>query len=86
MIIGRWWKDETVEVDVLGMRDDRTALVGECRWQTGRLTSRDISDLQRKVAFVPQPSDDVRLAFWTRSGAKDPGFGPLTYSAPDVVG
>jgi AAA+ ATPase superfamily predicted ATPase len=26
-IIGRWWKDETVEIDVLGLTDDRPTLV-----------------------------------------------------------
>ncbi|GGM63914.1 DUF234 domain-containing protein [Dactylosporangium sucinum] len=32
-VIGRWWKDETVEIDVLGLTGDRPVLVGECRWQ-----------------------------------------------------
>ena len=50
MIIGRWWRDEIAEVDVLGMIGDQGALLGECRWQASPLTNRDLIDLQRKIA------------------------------------
>ena len=33
MTVGRWWRDEVVEVDVLGLFDGRTRLLGEARWQ-----------------------------------------------------
>jgi hypothetical protein len=85
MIIGRWWRDEITEIDVLGISGDRTALLGECRWQTAPLTSRDVLELQRKVTFVPEPADDFRLLFWTRSGATEPGFPARAYSIEDVV-
>lgn len=85
MIIGRWWRDETAEIDVLGISGDRTALLGECRWQTAPLARRDVLELQRKISFVPEPADDVRLLFWTRNGAIDPGFPATAYSATDVV-
>jgi len=85
MIIGRWWRDEITEIDVLGISGDRTALLGECRWQTAPLTSRDVLELQRKVTFVPEPADDIRLLFWTRSGAAEPGFPARAYSIEDVV-
>lgn len=85
MIVGRWWRDERVEIDVLGMIGDRTALLGECRWQTGPVGNRELLELQRKIAHVPEPSADVTLAFWTRSGAADPGFPVSVYSADDVV-
>jgi hypothetical protein len=85
MIIGRWWRDEITEIDVLGISGDRTALLGECRWQTAPLTSRDVLELQRKVTFVPEPADDIRLLFWTRSGATEPGFPARAYSIEDVV-
>ena len=85
MIIGRWWRDEVTEIDVLGISADRTALLGECRWQTASLTSRDVLELQRKVTFVPEPADDIRLLFWTRSGATESGFPARAYSIEDVV-
>jgi uncharacterized protein len=86
MIIGRWWRDEIAEIDVLGISADRTALLGECRWQTAPLTSRDVLELQRKVSFVPEPAADIRLLFWTRTGAAEPGFPARAYSAADIVG
>jgi len=86
MIIGRWWRDETAEIDVVGLSGERTALLGECRWQTAPLASRDLLELQRKISYVPEPADDVRLMFWTRTGATEPGFPAAAYSVVDVVG
>ena len=86
MIIGRWWRDETAEIDVLGISGDRTALLGECRWQTAPLAGRDMLELQRKISFVPEPAPDVRLLFWTRTGAIEHGFPATAYSVADVVG
>jgi hypothetical protein len=86
MIIGRWWLDETAEVDVLGMIGDKTVLIGECRWQASPLTRRDLTELHRKAAYVPDPSEDPALLFWTRSGTSDPGFPAKVFSADDVIG
>jgi uncharacterized protein len=86
MIIGRWWRDETAEVDVLGMIGDKTALLGECRWQAAELTVRDLTELYRKAAYAPDPDDDLTLMFWTRSGAAEPAFPAKVFSADDVIG
>jgi uncharacterized protein len=86
MIIGRWWRDEAVEVDVLGITGDRTGLLGECRWQSAPLTSRDLIELERKISFVPEPAEDVALMFLTRTGAMVPGFHATAFSAADIVG
>jgi uncharacterized protein len=86
MIIGRWWRDEAVEVDVLGITGDRTGLLGECRWQIAPLTGRDLIELERKISFVPEPAEDVALMFWTRTGAVAPGFHATAFSAADIVG
>lgn len=85
MIIGRWWRDETAEVDVLGLVDDRTELLGECRWQTPPLTGRDLTELARKSAYVPNPAEDLRLMFWTRSGSAEPRFPATVFSVDDVI-
>lgn len=86
MIIGRWWRDETAEIDVLGMTGDQTALLGECRWQASPLNNRDLLELQRKTVYVPEPTADVAFAFWTRTGTAEPGFPARVYSAGDVIG
>jgi hypothetical protein len=85
MVTGRWWQDETAEIDVLGMIGDTTALIGECRWQSSPLAGRDLAELYRKAAFVPKPTDDLTLMFWTRSGTADPGFPATVYSASNIV-
>lgn len=89
-IIGRWWKDETVEIDVLGLTGDQPAFVGECRWQTKQLTQRDLSELQRRAAHLPPPgSAGLTFAFWSRGGAdKTLASHPevRTFTPADVVG
>jgi AAA+ ATPase superfamily predicted ATPase len=85
MIIGRWWRDETVEIDVLGISGGRTGMLGECRWQRAALTSPDVLELQRKINFAPEPAAEVRLLFWTRTGAVEPGFSARAYSIADVI-
>ncbi|MEO3746617.1 DUF234 domain-containing protein [Plantactinospora sp. B5E13] len=71
-IVGRWWKDETVEIDVLGLADDGPVLVGECRWQSKPLTQRDLIDLRRRAAHLSPPSRvGLAFAFWSRGDADE---------------
>jgi AAA+ ATPase superfamily predicted ATPase len=70
-IVGRWWKDETVEIDVLALSGDEPVLVGECRWQARALTRRDLMDLQRRAAHLPPGGTGPVFAFWSRGGADD---------------
>ncbi|MFC0532284.1 ATP-binding protein [Phytohabitans kaempferiae] len=69
-IVGRWWRDETVEIDVLALRDDEPVLVGEARWQAKPLTERDLTDLRRKAAHLPRAEAPL-FAFWSRGGRAD---------------
>ncbi len=70
LIIGRWWSTSGIpaEVDVLGTRGTRSVLLGEARWQTRPLGSRDVAALRAKVAVVPRPIDDPLLVLWGRGG------------------
>ncbi|MFC7549139.1 ATP-binding protein [Plantactinospora sp. GCM10030261] len=71
-IVGRWWKDETAEIDVLGLTTEGPVLVGECRWQAKPFTERDLAELRRRAAYVqPPPQPGARYAFWSRGGAED---------------
>ena len=74
-----------MEIDVLGISGDVTAMLGECRWQKAPLTSRDVLELQRKISFRPEPAAEVRLLFWTRTGAVELGFPARAYSVADVI-
>ena len=79
-VVGRWWKDETAEIDVLGLTADHLALIGECRWQAKPLTERDLTDLRRRAAHVqPPPVAATTYAFWARGGAD-----PALTRHPDV--
>ncbi|MFI5915476.1 ATP-binding protein [Dactylosporangium sp. NPDC051541] len=89
-VIGRWWKDEIVEIDVLGLSGSRPVLVGECRWQAKPLTQRDLSDLQRRAAHLPAPDQaGLIYALWSR-GEADPALAAQpevrTFSAADMLG
>jgi len=67
-IIGRWWRDETVEIDVLGLSGDQPVLVGEAKWRHEPIARRDINALRRKTAHLPDTAIDAQLALWSRSG------------------
>jgi uncharacterized protein len=68
-IVGRWWRDEVVEIDVLGLSGDQPVLVGEAKWQHEPITRRDVNALHRKTAHLPDTAVDAQLALWARSGA-----------------
>ena len=84
-VIGRWWQDETVEIDVLGLAGagadgtDGPVLVGEARWQAKPVTERDLTELRRKAHYLPALADGTTFAFWTRGGAT-----PAVSGHPDV--
>jgi uncharacterized protein len=81
-VVGRWWKDETAEVDVLGLTTDEPILVGECRWQAKPITERDLAELRRKAAHIrPATAASTTYAFWSR-GRTDPALA----CHPDVRG
>lgn len=72
LLVGRWWRPgaDPCEIDVLGLRRGRTALLGEARWQRRRIAGRDLRELLGKAACAPDPLDDPLLAFWSRRGAE----------------
>jgi AAA+ ATPase superfamily predicted ATPase len=68
-VVGRWWKDEIAEIDVLGLTAKGPILIGECRWQANPFTERDLIELRRKAVHLPTPLDNAIYAFWSRSSA-----------------
>ena len=90
LVVGRWWSQRgaSVEVDMLGLRGSRTALLGEARWQSAPLGRRDLEALRRKVPFVPSPVDEPTLVLWGRGGVDSEVHraGALGFSIEDVTG
>jgi AAA+ ATPase superfamily predicted ATPase len=90
LVIGRWWSSAgtPVEVDVLGLRGKRTALVGEAKWRAQALDLGHLSALRRSLALVPDPVPEPILALWGRGGVTDDvrAAGALGFDVSDVVG
>jgi len=70
LVIGRWWATtgQPCEVDVLGLRGTKTALIGEVRWQNRPLGRRDFDALTAKVERVPSSVPMPIVALWGRNG------------------
>jgi AAA+ ATPase superfamily predicted ATPase len=89
-VIGRWWKDETAEIDVLGLVGDRPTIVGESRWQSRPISERDLAELRRKAAYLPRPAPaGMTYALWSRGGAIEAVSGHpdvRTFTPDDVLG
>lgn len=90
LVVGRWWAPSGTpcEVDVLGLRGSRTALLGEARWQAAPLRRRVLENLMLRSARVPDPVPDPIYALWGRGGADEAvrATGALIYDVSDVVG
>lgn len=73
LVVGRWWATtgEPCEIDVLGLRGRRTALLGEAKWQAAPLGRRELEQLRRKAARAPQPVDAPLYLLWGRTGVTD---------------
>ncbi|HET8643258.1 MAG TPA: DUF234 domain-containing protein [Pseudonocardiaceae bacterium] len=81
-IIGRWWRDEAVEIDVLGLSGERPVLVGEAKWQREPATSREVHALRRKTVHLPDTAAGARLALWARHGLHGDRPGELWVFTP----
>ncbi|MGQ0576345.1 MAG: ATP-binding protein [Pseudonocardia sp.] len=67
--IGRWWRDETVEIDVLGLLAGQARLVGEAKWQAAPLDLRALHGLRARSRHLPDLHPDVTFGLWARGGA-----------------
>lgn len=86
--VGSWWgraldnlrangERTSEEIDIVGIARSRVTVVGECKWTSGRLTSKVLDDLEKyKIPALRQ--DGARLAnggptilLFSKSGFKD---------------
>lgn len=61
---------------MLGLRVNRTHLLGEVRWQKRPLGGRDVEALRRKVTRTPEPVDTPVYALWGRGVSVPKCAGP----------
>lgn len=69
LLVGRWWSPASREpVDVLGLRNGRSYLVGDVQWSERPLTLADLASARDRVRQVPRPMPQPVLALWGRQG------------------
>jgi hypothetical protein len=89
LVVGRWWatSGEPVEVDVLGLRDGRSRLLGEAKWQARPLGVRQVRTLLAKLDRVPRPATEPTLVLWGRRGIDDAAraAGAMGFDVGDVL-
>lgn len=72
LIIGRWWKDEAVELDVVGLDTaGNAALIGEVKWQDRPMDTGQVNLLHRQSAALVGASDSPTSVLWSRHGVTD---------------
>ena len=66
LLVGGWWtaSGRPVEIDVLGLAGNRTALIGEATWSPRPDWIRLAVDLEPKLAAAPTPLPEVRRLLW----------------------
>lgn len=58
-VVGPWWQDEVAEIDVLGVSNGGTRLIGAAARQAKQFdAARELT----KLSHLPEPDSDLRLA------------------------
>ena len=69
LVIGRWWKAQVAEIDVLGLDSSGSAaLVGEAKWQDRTFDLDQLNMLRRKSVLPGDAAVSPILAIWSRVG------------------
>ena len=81
-IVGRWWKDEEIEIDVVGLDDrNRTVLVGAAKWQERPFSASQLGHLRSAAVRMGGLAPEPRFVAWSRRGVD-----ARAASSPDVLG
>lgn len=69
--VGRWWmRDNSVEIDVVGLRGREVALVGSAKW-TRSVGRTELRRLRAAARSLPRLADDVVYALFAREEVRD---------------
>ena len=70
--VGEYW-DKGVQIDVVGLRQDRWTDLGECKWGAGASRSDPVSELRRKSELYPNARGaTLGLRVFTREKERQP--------------
>lgn len=83
--IGRWWtRDNSVEIDVVGLRGNKVVLAGSVKWAK-KVGRNELNALHRAVEALPNRADQVQLVLFGREevGGIEPKEA-LTFTAENL--
>lgn len=85
--VGRWWnRDNSVEIDVVGVADRRVVLAGSVKWSAS-VGRPELHRLRRAVESLPDRAPDVQLVLFARDRVRDvEPTEALTFTAADLYG
>jgi hypothetical protein len=90
LLVGRWWayKGDPCEVDVLGLLGSQSYLLGEAKWQSQPVGTRELEALRRKVVRVPNPVAEPVYALWGPAGVEPQvrSAGALGFGLEEMLG
>ncbi len=85
--IGQWWnRDNSVEIDAVGLRGrSRTpVLIGEAKWGRSEDAGALVRILERKAGALPSVSEDLRFAVCAREKLRNVPEGVIAITAQDI--
>ncbi len=83
--IGRWWnRDNSIEIDVVGLDDRRVVLAGSVKWSR-TVGDAEVDRLRRATEALPNRADRVRLVVFAREGVREGTSSEASvFSASDI--
>ncbi len=83
--VGRWWnRDNSTEIDVVGLDDRRVVLAGSVKW-AATVSRPELQRLQAAAEALPDRAPHVQLVLFARGQVTDVAPGEaLTLTASDV--
>lgn len=71
-LVGEWWtaSGTPVQIDVIGIADHRTLMVGEAKWSGRPLGSHEVDEVATKARLAPRPVAQPQLLLWGRGGVR----------------
>ena len=83
--VGEYWKNQELQIDVVGVRADNWVDLGECKWGTVPSVPALVSELETKVKGYPNPDNATlgRMLF-TRRPIRSTAQGLRHFSLEDL--
>ena len=82
--VGRWWnRDNSVEIDVVGLRGQEVVLAGSVKWSRS-VGPHELRALRRSVEALPDRAEHVQLVLFGRDEVRGLDGDVLGFTAEDL--